>query len=97
MKKVIYIFVGLMLTAPAVADVTPNTNVATTSYVQGAVESVGSTKQNTLTSTNVITSGSGAMVSDVSANNGTVTVTKSDVTIPVGSASSTTRARIWIQ
>lgn len=86
-----------MLIAPAVAVVAPNTNVASTSYVQGAVETVGSSKQDTLTSTNVVESGNGYMVTGVAANNGTVTVTKSDVTIPVGSANSQTRARIWVQ
>ena len=81
------------------AVVTPNTKVASTSYVQGAVESVDSSKQDTLTSTNVVTvsSGTGAMVTGVTADNGTVTVTKTDVTIPVGSVDSQTRARIWVQ
>ena len=97
MKKAFCIFSIFMLIAPAMAVVTPNTKVASTSYVQGAVESVDSAKQNTLTSTNVVTSGSGAMITEVSANNGTVTVTKTDVTIPVGSVDSQTRARIWVQ
>jgi hypothetical protein len=33
----------------------------------------------------------------VTASNGTVTVSKSEVTIPVGSTSSTTRATIWLE
>ncbi len=86
-----------MFVAPAIAVVSSNTKVATTSYVQGAVESVDSSKQDKLTSTNVVTSGSGAMVTGVTASNGTVTVTKTDVTIPVGSVDSQTRARIWVQ
>ncbi len=97
MRKVFCIFAGIVMVLPAFADVTPSTKVASTSYVQGAYNTMDSAKQDTLTSTNVVTSGSGAMVTNVTAADGTVTVTKSDVTIPVGSADSSTRARIWIQ
>jgi len=55
------------------------------------------TKQEQLSSTNVVTSGNGPIVSSVSADNGTVTVTKTDVTIPVGAVESETRAYIWVQ
>lgn len=97
MKKIVCFFTVCLMSVSAIAAVTPNTNVASTSYVQGAVSGLDSTKQDTLTSTNVVESGSGAMVTNVTASNGTVTVTKSDVTIPVGSATSTTRAVIWVQ
>ena len=71
--------------------------VAAASYVQGAVEELDAAKQDTLSSSNVVESGSGAVVTSVSAENGTVTVTKGEVTIPVGSATSNTHAAIWIQ
>ena len=82
----------------AKATVSPAANVVSTSYVQGAVEALDSVKQDTLTSTNVTTSGdANGYVSAVTANNGAVTVTKSEITIPVGSANSSTRAQIWVQ
>ena len=71
--------------------------VATASYVEGAYNAIDSSKQDKLTSTNVVESGSGPMVTGVTANNGTVTVTKSEVTIPFGSASSDTRVAIWFE
>ena len=73
------------------------TVAAAASYVDGAFNSLDAAKQDTLTSTNVVESGSGAMVTGVTASNGTVTVTKTEVTIPVGSSSSNTRAAIWLQ
>ena len=84
-------------------------NAASAGYVKGAynatikaVNMVASQKQNTLNSdTNVTTSGTGAIVSNVSASNGTVTVTKNEVTIPIGSQPSGTvpsgRAPLWIE
>lgn len=43
------------------------------------------------------TSGSGAVVTNVSQTNGKVTVTKGNVQIPVGSATATTYATIWVE
>lgn len=73
------------------------TVAAAASYVDGAYSAMDSAKQDKLTSTNVVESGSGAVVSAVAANNGTVTVTKGEVMIPVGGQTSNTHARIWIQ
>ena len=176
MKKIVPIFTIFLIATAAVADITPNLNVATTSFVQGAVSTKQdlidsshklsadlvdatsttnqfvtaseksiwnakqgqlqndastpadvsttvktsvtaapssasdtnlvtekaistalSNKQNALDSTNVVQSGSGAMVTSVTANSGTVTVTKSEVTIPVGATTSNTRAIIWFE
>ena len=97
MKKVLCIFIGIFLTVPAFAEVTPNTKVVTRSYVEGAYNTIDATKQDKLTNTNVVESGTGPMVTGVTASNGTVTVTKSEVTIPVGSTSSNTRAVIWFE
>ena len=93
-----------------VADVAADaSSAASAKYVKGAynatikaVNMVASQKQNTLNSgTNVTTSGTGAIVSNVSASDGTVTVTKNEVTIPIGSQPSGTvpsgRAPIWIE
>ena len=101
MKKVFTLFLSIFLiplTANAV--VTPEANVVSTSYVKGAVDALDTTKQDKLTSTNVVYDANGSnngFISAVTANNGTVTVTKSEVTIPVGSQSSATRAAIWVQ
>ncbi|MBQ6012275.1 MAG: hypothetical protein IJL23_04130 [Alphaproteobacteria bacterium] len=99
MKKFFCIFAVLSVVSPALAEgeVDKTTVAAAASYVDGAYNALDSAKQDTLTSTNVVESGTGAVVTGVSASNGTVTVTKGEVTIPVGSATSTTRATIWFQ
>ena len=99
MKKIFCILSILTIISPALADITPTTNVVTTSYVQGAYDAITSAKQDKLTSTNVTTTGSGAVVTGVSASNGSVTVTTGEVQIPVGTSASniTGHAAIWIQ
>ena len=99
MKKLFCIFAVLSVVSPAFAEgeIDKTTVAATASYVDGAYNTMDAAKQDKLTNTNVVESGSGAMVTSVTASNGTVTVTKSEVTIPVGSASSSTRATIWVQ
>lgn len=89
----------------ALATVAENdASLASTAYVKGAynaaikaVNKLQDIKQDKLSSVNIVESGGGAMVMDVSANNGTVTVTKTEVTIPVGSTVSDTRATIWLE
>lgn len=105
MKKIFWIFAVIMSVSPVFAEgenqQTPSIDttsvLAAASYVQGAVEELDAAKQDTLSSSNVVESGSGAVVTSVSAENGTVTVTKGEVTIPVGGATSSTHAAIWIQ
>ena len=99
MKKLFCIFAVLSVISPAFAEgeIDKTTVAATASYVDGAYNTMDAAKQDKLTNTNVVESGSGAVVTGVSASNGTVTVTKGEVTIPVGSATSTTRATIWVQ
>lgn len=73
--------------------------IAAASYVDSAI----ATRQETLDSGNggnVSTSGTGPMVTGVSASGGSVTVSMSEVTIPVGEPNTTTpngRAPIWIE
>lgn len=62
-------------------------NVITTTYATKA-------QLNALDSS---TSGSGAVVTNVSQTDGKVTVTKGNVQIPVGSATATTYATIWVE
>ena len=45
MKKIISIFAVLSITTPALATIQANTNVASTSYVQGAVDMIARSKQ----------------------------------------------------
>ena len=104
MRKLFYIFAVLIIVSPAFAagegqqqPIDKTTIAAAASYVEGAFNAMNTSKQDKLTSTNVVESGSGAMVTGVTASNGTVTVTKSEVTIPVGSSSSNTRAIIWFE
>lgn len=101
MKKIFCILSILTFVSPSFAEGEQQINkaevAAAASYVDGAYTTLDTAKQDKLTSTNVVESGNGYMVTGVAANNGTVTVTKSDVTIPVGSANSQTRARIWVQ
>lgn len=102
MRKAFCILFLLIFVTPSFAEggassVNKAELVATASYVDGAYSAMNTAKQDKLTSTNVVESGSGAVVSGVTANNGTVTVTKSEVMIPVGGQTSDTHARIWIQ
>ena len=86
----------------ALATVAENdASLASTAYVKGAynaaikaVNKLQDVKQDVLSSTNVNVI---EMLNDVSANNGTVTITKSEVTIPVGATTSITRATIWLE
>ena len=99
MKNLVLISL-LFLPIAANAVITPTTQVTTSSYVQGAVDEINTSKQDKLTSTNVVADANGdanGYISAVTANNGTVTVTKSEITIPVGAATSATRAQIWVQ
>lgn len=99
MRELFCIFAAFVLVFPAFAEgeLDKTSVAATASYVEGAYNAMDAVKQDKLTSTNVVESGAGPIVSSVTASNGTVTVTKSEVTIPVGSASSNTRATIWFE
>lgn len=99
MRELLCVFVAIFLALPAFAagDVDKSSVVAAASYVDGAYNHMDATKQDKLTSTNVVESGTGAIVTGVTANNGTVTVSKSEVTIPVGATTSNTRATIWLE
>ena len=103
MRELFCFFAVLMLISPALAEgevqqLLDKTSIAAAaSYVEGAYNAIDSVKQDKLTSTNVVESGSGVMVTNVSANNGTVTVSKTEVTIPVGATTSDTRATIWLE
>ena len=107
MKKIVLIFAGFALVLPAMAEgemqLQPTTNIVTTSYVRGAYNTLENAKQAKLNDTNVITDSNTAakpLVASVTANNGTVTITKSEVTIPVGNPQLTpsqTRAAIWVE
>lgn len=77
------------------------------SSLENSVES----KQNSLTAgdgiviennkvsidTNINKSSTGEIVKDIDYDNGVLTVTKGDITIPVGEYESITRAKIWIE
>ncbi len=99
MRELLCVFVAIFLVTPAFAagEVDKSSVVAAASYVEGAYNHMDATKQDKLTSTNVVESGTGAIVTGVTANNGTVTVSKSEVTIPVGATTSNTRATIWLE
>lgn len=100
MKKVFCILSILTMISPAMAapgSAATDGNVATASYVKGAYNALDTAKQAKLSSSNV-TQGTGAIVTSVSAADGTVTVTRTnEITIPVGSTNSATRANIWVE
>ena len=74
-----------------------NTVADSVNTVSSTVSGLSTSKQDTLSGSNVVDSGSGVNVTNVSANNGTITVTKSNVTsIPVGANDASTRANIWL-
>lgn len=99
MRELFCIFAVLVFVFPAFAEgeLDKTTIVAAASYVEGAYDSMDAVKQDKLTSTNVVDSGTGPMVTAVTASDGTVTVSKSEVTIPVGATTSNTRAVIWLE
>lgn len=102
MKKLFLIFVALIMVSPAFSatvDDADKSKPVAASYVKEAYNALDSAKQAKLTSSNVVTpASSGPVVTAVTASNGVVTVTKSEITVPVGSASSPTdHATIWIQ
>ncbi|GEM_PF-6790130 len=103
MRELLCVFVAIFLVIPAFAagEVDKSSVVAAASYVDGAYNHMDATKQDKLTSTNVVESGTGAIVTGVTANNGTVTVSKSEVTIPVKTSSGTIsgddRVEIWFE
>ena len=99
MRRLFCILIAFILILPAFGegDVDKVSVVAAVSYVDGAYNSMDAVKQNKLTQQNVIQSGTGPIVTGVSAQNGTVTVTKSEITIPVGDTTSDTRAAIWFE
>ena len=84
-----------------------DTNIATARYVKGAynaaikaVNTVASEKQDKLSSTNVTTTGSGAIVTSVTAtqNTGGLSVTTGEVSIPRASYTpGSGRAGLWVQ
>ncbi len=82
-------------TANAANAATVNITVPTkTSELSNDSGFVTSAQLNALDSTS---SGSGAVVTEVAQVNGKVTVTKGNVQIPVGSATATTYATIWVE
>ena len=77
-------------------DNAPTAN-STNLVKSGAIKTALDAKQDKLTSSNVTTSGTGAVVVGVSASNGAVTVSKGNVQIPSGSETATTYASIWVE
>ncbi len=97
MKKIFCILSVLTIVSPVLADeISPTTNVVTTSYVQGAYNELDAAKQDNIT----VSQAAGAIVTAVSLNadGKTVSVTRTNqVTIPVGSADNANRATIWVE
>ena len=132
MKKLLCIFTVVLIATPAMA--VPNTNVATTSYVQGAFDALDNAKQDVIDSTHKLsadlvedgttnkvvtatekatwngkqdaipvsggaTSADGQYVDGVALSNGTMTVHKSYLTVPVKNNGNyaATGAEIWFE
>ena len=100
MRKLFYIFAVFVVFSPvwAEGELDKTEILATASYVTGAYDAINASKQNKLTSTNVVESGTGPMVTGVTANDGTVTVVKGEVLVPVGSVNNpTSHVSVWFQ
>lgn len=105
MKKLFCILSVLAIVSPVWADDEPDltiyqTSAASANYVRGAYDALTSAKQDKLTSTNVTTTGSGPVVTGVSASNGAVSVTTGEITVPGATPSGsapTGRYFIWVQ
>ena len=106
MKKIALIFAGILATMPTFAEEGKEQDltkiIPAVSYVKTAYNTLDTSKQEKLNSTgngaNVSDSGTGPYVGGVAATNGRVTITKTEVSIPVGSATTPTgRADIWVE
>ncbi len=103
MKKILCLLLVVIFLSNAFADdpLDKTTVAATASYVEGAFNSLDTAKQNLLTNSNVSATGSnnaGAVVTAVTASNGTVTVTKSDLAIPIKNNGTVTgTATFWLE
>jgi len=98
MKKVLILSLSIFLIPLATnATVTAVSDIASTSYVAGAYDVLDTSKQASLSSSNVTTSGSTGCLAAAAASNGAVGFTKSEISVPVGSNSSSSRAGIWIE
>lgn len=107
MKKLLLAFLLIVPMASAFADDgTPDpcangSCFASSTYVTGAFNTLDSAKQATLQDdTTVLSSGTGAVVTGVTATSGIVTVTRSDITIPnIASGQSTPSAysAVWVE
>ena len=103
MRVLFCFFVALILISPAFAEgeqqqvLNKNSVVATASYVDGVYNAISTTKQDKLTCSNVVELGSSHIVTGVTANNGTVAVSKGEITISVGATTSTSRALVWFE
>ena len=106
MKKVFCFLSILTFVSPALAEgelTVYQTSAATAAYVQGAynaVKSITDALSNTKQDKIMVSQGTGAIVTSVSLNadGKTVDVVRTnEVTLPVGSDNSSTRAVIWVQ
>ena len=102
MKKLICFFAGILLVMPnafaAPAQEPDDTLLVTAEYVNGAYQALDGAKQDELADGGtVVQSGAGNVVTGVSATEGTVTVTKGRVEIPVGSSTATDYSPVWVQ
>ena len=102
MRKALYIFTILTIVFPAFAEGEPTIDktrtLTTASYVEQGIDVALSTyDSNTNPNGKFVETGAGPIVSAVTASNGTVTISKTEVTIPVGATTSNTRATIWLE
>lgn len=86
------------------ANSSTDNNAASAGYVKGAynasikaINKVADIKQDMLSASNVTESGTGTVITGVSASNGSVTVTRGNVTIPAGTGNNATSAGISIE
>ena len=87
---------GIAAVACQVKTAQPGYEIASTSYVAGMFEGINTNKQDNLSAANVNVVGNpNGFISSVTANDGVLTVTKSEVTVPV--QNSTTRMSIWLE
>ena len=98
MKKVLILSLPIFLISLSANAATPVADVASTSFVQGAYDELNTAKQDKLSNSNVSTGGSSnGFISGVSASNGSVAFVRSEITLPVGAETSSSRASVWIE
>lgn len=96
MKKLSVFFILLIYSGYIYADTEPIV-IASTAYVQRILDELDTKKQDVLATESITETGVGPNITSITANNGTVTITRGGSAISVGTPESATYAQMWLE